>query len=229
MLDNIRPSPDRTLALARYRTLAERYDESCRWLGPIRVDALDLLALQPGDTVLDIACGTGAMLPALANAVGSGGRVIGIEQSPDMAAIALRRISEIGLKNVEVLVSSVEDAVPGHAADALLLCYTHDVLQSDRALERLLRLARPGARVVIAGVKLLGWWAAPLNIWKLWRSRLYLTTYQGLRVPWARIAISIPDLHVHRTYTFGTSYLAVGHLCGKAAPTVRSGASSGST
>ena len=229
MLDNVRRSPDRTLALARYRTLAERYDESCHWLGRIRVAALDLLALRPGDTVVDIACGTGVMLPALANAVSPGGRVYGIEQSPDMAQIAVRRIREATLDNVEILVSAVEDAVVGHRADALLLCYTHDVLQSDLAIERLRSLARPGARVVIAGTRILGWWATPLNVWKLWRSRLYLTTYQGLRVPWARIAINIPDLHVHRTYTFGTSYLAVGHLCGKAAPTVRSGASSGST
>lgn len=218
MFNNIRPAPDRAIALARYHTLAEHYDESCRWLGPIRMAALDLLALRPGDTVFDIACGTGAMLSALAYAVGPYGRVVGIEQSPDMAAIAARHIAETGLKNVEVFVSSVEDAVPGYAADALLLCYTHDVLQSDRAIERLLEMTRPGARTVIAGVRILGWWAAPLNIWKLWRSRHYLTTYQGLRVPWARIATHSPDLHVHRTYALGTSYLAVGHLCGKAAP-----------
>lgn len=218
MLHNVRPSPDRLLALRRYRTLAERYDESCRWLGPIRSAALDLLALRPQDTVFDIACGTGSMLPALAHAVGPHGRVIGIEQSPDMAAIAARRVTDAGLENVKVLVCSVEDVVPDHAADALLLCYTHDVLQSDRAIERLLSLARPGTRIVIAGAKLLGWWAAPINVWKLWRSRHYLTTYRGLRTPWARLATHSTDLHIHRTYMFGTSYLAVGHLCGKAAP-----------
>ncbi len=220
MLDNSRSSPDRTLALARYRTLAERYDESCGWLGPIRVAALDLLALRPGDTVLDIACGTGAMLPALAHAVGPYGRVIGIEQSPDMAEIAVRRIREAGLENVEILVSAAEDVGPGHIADALLFCYTHDVLQSDRAIERLLGLARPGTRIVVAGARLLGWWAAPLNIWKLWRSRHYVTTYQGLRTPWAHLAKYCPDLHLHRTYMLGTSYLAVGHLGGKPAPRI---------
>lgn len=218
MFNNIRTTPDRTLALARYHTLAEHYDESCRWLGPIRIAALDVLALRPGDTVFDVACGTGAMLPALAHAVGPDGRVLGIEQSPNMAAIAARRIKEAGLDNVKVLVCSVEDAVPDHAADALLLCYAHDVLQSDRAIERLLDLARPGARVVIAGAKLIGWWAAPINIWKLWRSRRYLTTYHGLRAPWTRLATHSPDLHVHQTYMLGTSYLAVGHLVGNRAP-----------
>ncbi len=216
MLDNIRPAPDREVALERYRALAEGYDESCRWLDKIRIHALDLLALRPRDTVFDIACGTGAMLPALAHAVGGSGRVIGIELSPDMAAIAARRVSEAGLENVEVLVSPVEDIATTSVADALLFCYTHDVLQSDLAIERLLDLARPGARVVVAGARLLGWWAAPLNLWKLWRSRHYLTTYRGLRRPWARLAAHVPDLHLHRTYVLGTSYLAVGHLLGRA-------------
>ena len=216
MLANTRLAPDRAQALARYRALAEGYDESCRWLDKIRMHALDLLALRPGDTIFDIACGTGSMLPALAHAVGQTGQVVGIEQSPEMAAIALRRVKEAGLENVAVLVSPVEDTATQHVADALLFCYTHDVLQSGRAIERLVELSRPGARVVVAGVRILGWWAAPLNLWKLWRSRHYLTTYRGLRAPWTRLAADCPDLHLHRTYVLGTSYLAVGHLRGRA-------------
>lgn len=218
MLDNFRRSPDRALALARYHELAGSYDESCRWLDTIRTAALDLLALRAGDTVLDIACGTGTMLPALAQAVGRNGSVVGVEQSPDMAAIAMRRVRDAELDNVEILVSSVEEAVLSHRADALLFCYTHDVLQSDLAIERLHDLARPGARVVVAGARVLGWWAAPLNIWKLWRSRHYLTTYRGLHTPWERLATHCTNLHVHRTYVLGTSYLAVGHLGGGPVP-----------
>ncbi len=215
MLAHTRSAPDRAVALASYRALAGGYDESCRWLDRIRIAALDLLALRPGDTVFDVACGTGSMLPALARAVGADGHVLGIEQSPEMAAAASRRIEEAGLENVELIVSPVEEASTGRVADALLFCYTHDVLQSDRAIERLLECSRPGARVVVAGARILGWWAAPLNLWKLWRSRHYLTTYRGLRAPWARLAAHCPDLHLHRTYILGTSYLAVGHLRGR--------------
>lgn len=216
VLDNARRAPDRTLSNERYRILAARYDESCRRLGRIRRDAIDLLGLRQGETVCDVACGTGAMLPALARAVGPNGRVVGIEQSPEMAAIALWRVEETGAPHTRVIVSAVEETAPGFAADALLLCYTHDILQSDAAIARLLELSRPGARIVIAGAKTLGWWAAPLNLWKLWRSRNYLTTYRGLREPWARIAAHAPDLHLSRTYMAGTSYLAVGHLQGGA-------------
>lgn len=46
-----------------------------RWRGT----AVDALALDPGDTVVDVGCGTGASLPFLREAVGASGRVIGVD------------------------------------------------------------------------------------------------------------------------------------------------------
>jgi hypothetical protein len=39
------------------------------------------LALKPGETVIDAGCGTGLSFPALENGIGSGGSIIGIDQS----------------------------------------------------------------------------------------------------------------------------------------------------
>lgn len=211
LLDNLRGSPDRVAAVASYAKLATKYDATCHWLDRIREELLGALDPREGETILDVACGTGAMLPALARAVGPRGRVIGIEQSPDMAAIARGRIAEAGLENVILVVAPVEEAEIGATADAILFCYTHDVLQSDRAVNRMLASARPGARVVAAGARLLGWWAAPLNLWKLWRSRHYLSTYRGLRDPAALLARQCPDWRIVATHVMGTSYVACGH------------------
>lgn len=212
LLENLRRSPDRPAALASYARLAARYDRNCRWLNAVRFEALELLAAREGETVIDVACGSGAMLPSLGRAVGSKGRVIGIEQCPEMAAIARERVALAGLKNVEIINVAAEDARPEVRADAILFCYAHDVLQSDEAVARILGIARPGARVVAAGAKLIGWWAAPVNLWKLWRSRHYVTTFRGLRKPAARLARRCRDWQVVDTHVLGTSYLAVGHV-----------------
>lgn len=212
MLRNLRRLPDRLAALASYARLAPRYDRSCRWLDAVRFKALELLAAREGETVVDVACGSGAMLPSLGRAVGSKGRVIGIEQCPEMAAIARERVALAGLKNVQIINAPAEDARVEVEADAILFCYAHDVLQSDEAVAQILRIARPGARVVAAGARLVSWWAAPVNLWKLWRSRHYLTTFRGLRKPAARLALRCPDWRVVETHLLGTSYLAVGHL-----------------
>lgn len=214
LLTNLRDTPDRSAALESYRVLAERYDASCRFIERLRLAAIDALALQAGETVYDVACGTGAVLPELARRVGEQGRVVGIEQSPEMARMAAARFPEAVLPpNVELLVSPVEEAKPAAAADALLFCYTHDVLQSPRALDNLLSHARPGARIAVLGLQLLPWWwGAPINLWKLWSGRRYLTTYRGLRTPWALLAERTPDLRVVRRFHAGTNYLAVGRL-----------------
>lgn len=210
LLGNLREMPDRGAALASYARLAQVYDARCFWVERLRAEALELLAAREGETVIDVACGTGAMLPAIGLAVGPRGRVIGVEQSPEMAAVARDRIARSGLHNVRIVVAPVEEADIAASAHAVLFFYTHDVLQSDQALERVLASARPGARVVVAGVRLLGWWAAPINLWKLWRSRHYVSTFRGLRDPAAGLARRCADWRIVAAHLLGTSYLARG-------------------
>ncbi len=53
-----------------------------------RLAMLEALSLQPGDSVLEVGCGGGGLLPALAASVGSSGRIIGIDISPDQIRAA---------------------------------------------------------------------------------------------------------------------------------------------
>ena len=128
MAGDFRREPDREAALARYARLAPRYEDTTTRIRDVRERALDLLALQPGETVFDIACGAGAILRGLSWRVGPRGRVFGVEQSPEMAARAIEAAS--GCDNVRVLCEPVETFRSPTLADAAILCYTHDVLQS---------------------------------------------------------------------------------------------------
>jgi ubiquinone/menaquinone biosynthesis C-methylase UbiE len=211
-LGNLRPTPDREKALARYRAMAADYDASCKRILGLRQAAIDSLALNGGETVFDVACGTGPTLVALADKVGPKGKVIGIEQSPEMAEIARTRVGDSHTTTpVSVLVASVEDAPLTDAADALLFSYTHDVLQNPAALRHLMRHARPGARVAVLATRFLPWWwGAPLNLFTGFRSRNYLTTFRGLSKPWEPLQAYCPDMRFVRGFYFGTSCLAVG-------------------
>jgi arsenite methyltransferase len=209
-LKNLRPLPSREDALARYRNLATGYDDTCRRILTIRQTAIDALRLAGGETVFDVACGTGPTLIDLAARVGARGTVIGIEQSAEMAAIAVARAAQ-AQASVSVLVSAMEDAALTTQADALLFCYTHDVLQNERAVSHLMRHAKPGARVAVAGMKFLPWWwGAPINLFTGYRARHYLTTYRGLQAPYAPLLAYCPDLTVIGTFHLGTSYVAAG-------------------
>jgi len=78
-----------------YDRVAPAYDAAAwafRPLGARRLQeqAVDLLDLHPGDTVVDLGCGTGVNLPALANAVGEHGHVVGVDLSSGMLVRARR-------------------------------------------------------------------------------------------------------------------------------------------
>jgi ubiquinone/menaquinone biosynthesis C-methylase UbiE len=212
MLENIRARPDRAAALEHYRALAPRYDASCWAVAGMRRRAHHLLDLAAGDVVVDVACGTGPMLSELGRSVGRRGRVFGIEQSPEMLAVARERLAREGAaSNVTLVEASVEDARLEFEADALLFFYTHDVLQSPEALANLFRAARPGARVVSAGARFRAWpWAAPLNLWTAVRARRYLTTYNGLSCPWRNLQRYCPDFAPLGSNFLGTAYLGCG-------------------
>lgn len=146
ILNNWRKLPDPHRVRENYRRLAAGYDATCARIAQLRQQAVRTLAPQQGETVFDIACGTGATLPLLAEAVWPTGKVVGIECSPEMAALA-RQCAETSLFSncISIAECQVEDFRPLGGADGLLLSYTHDVLQSPAALDNLIAIARPGA------------------------------------------------------------------------------------
>jgi len=199
--------PDPRLAAGKYRLRAHEYDATARRTMRLRERAHALLDLRPGETVLDAGCGTGLSLPALAAAVGPAGRVFGFDVSGEMLGLARRRVAALG--NVALMESPAEDvALPGKFQAALFF-FTHDVLQSPRALERLFSHAAPGARVVLAGAKHPSRWLLPLRLYRLLKARPWVTTLHGLDRPWAGTERYLPGLEV-RPAMLGTVYLASG-------------------
>ena len=137
-------------------------------------------------------------------------KVIGVEQSPEMLALARDRLSRLAWRNILLIEASLEEASLPAKADALLFCYTHDVLRSAAALRNLFCSARPGARVATCGVKRHPPWLAPLNVLVLWRSYGYLSTIEGLDRPWSLLASYCPDFAVRETFFWGSGYVGNG-------------------
>jgi SAM-dependent methyltransferase len=73
-----------------------------RQLGPLGQSALDALAAQPGEHILDVGCGAGSTLLPLARAVGNAGHVLGVDISLPMLERAKARCAEAGLHNVDL-------------------------------------------------------------------------------------------------------------------------------
>lgn len=93
-----------------YRRLAAHYD----WLSRLyyligfrytgyRKLAVSVLDLRPGDTVVEIGCGTGANFPLLQRAVGPTGNIIGVDLTDAMLDQARRRVAQAGWTNVELV------------------------------------------------------------------------------------------------------------------------------
>jgi ubiquinone/menaquinone biosynthesis C-methylase UbiE len=201
--------PDPRRAIEKYRRRAAGYDASARRTMEIRRQAAAWLALVPGDRVLDVACGTGLSFGLLADAVGPGGRVVGVEVSPEMMAQARARVLREQLAQVDLVESSLEDALLDEPFDAVLFHYTHDVLQSPRALANIFAHVTPGARVAVAGIKHPPLWLFPARLYRLLKARPYVTTFGGLDRPWALLEGYLEGIEVQPTM-FGTNYLARG-------------------
>jgi len=112
---------------------------------------LEQLAPRPGATILDVGCGTGQDAQDLARAVGPHGRVIGIDSSETMLEIARVRAAQAQLPVEYVLADATQLPFADASFDG---CQASRVLghlrEPSRALAEMVRVARPGARLVAA-------------------------------------------------------------------------------
>ena len=132
----------------------------------------DRLRLQPGDAVLDVACGHGNFTVELARRVGPEGLVVGLDISAAMLARAARRVAREGLTNV-LLVRGDALALPVHdGAFAKVNCSggLHQLPDLPCAFAELARVAAPGARLAASGFAEVGEGSGG---WKAWMRRRF--------------------------------------------------------
>ena len=200
------PRPEE--ARHRYDRGARRYDVVAPLLDRARHLALDRLRLSEGETVLDIACGTGLNLAPLRKAVGPGGLVVGVDISSGMLARAHERVRAAGWENVELIEGALGE-VELPAADAALFSFTHDVLRIPEAVASVVDALRPGGRVAATGVKYAPRWALPVNAAVGVIARRFVTTTEGLARPWSHLEERFGPLEV-RSLLLGSLYVASG-------------------
>jgi ubiquinone/menaquinone biosynthesis C-methylase UbiE len=202
--------PDREAALEQYRQRAGVYDRELAVLEPIRRLAVAKLALRPGDVVFDVGCGTGLSLSILKKGVGPKGRIVGIEQSPEMVAQARRRVARARWARVTLMCSPVEIAALRVDADAALFHFTHDILQRPEAIANIISHLKPGGRVVASGLKWAApWLLRPVNLLVLSAALRSVTSLDGLDQPWRRLQDQLGQMNVE-SRLLGGAYIASG-------------------
>jgi len=192
-----------------YGERARSYERDTAAFQPYRHAVVEALPLCSGQVVLDVGCGTGLCCGLLRDKVGPGGGVVGIEESPEMAAVAREHIACEGWDNVAVVQAPAEDVEIGLTADAALFCAVHDILQSPDALRNVLTRLCPGAWVAAGGGK----WAAPmmvaLNSMVSLLHAPYVRDFGGFDRPWQHLERLVEDVRVQEM-AFGSGYVMTG-------------------
>jgi ubiquinone/menaquinone biosynthesis C-methylase UbiE len=114
---------------------------------------VDLAGIHPGDTLLDVGCGTGAVTLPAKEKLGTHGHAIGIDPSPEMVARARQNAARKGLE-IDFRLGVIEELpFPDESIDvatsSLMMHHLPAALKS-RGLAEVYRVLKPGGRLLIA-------------------------------------------------------------------------------
>lgn len=133
--------------VTEYDELAQSYDSKwADYVSASTIETLRRLDLEPGARVLDVACGTGALLTVLEQGR-SGVVTFGVDLSEKMLRVARSK-----LKNTTLLIQTQADSLPfaGACFDVVLsVSAFHYMKQPDQVLAEFGRVLKPSGRLVI--------------------------------------------------------------------------------
>ena len=136
--------------------MASGWEDRREWLmditGPVTEWLVERANPQPGQTVLDIAAGTGDLGFHVAGRVGNDGRVISTDFAPEMVDVARRQSEARGLKNIEHRVLDAENMDLDDASVDGVVCRFGYMLMADpaAALKETRRVLKGGGPLAFA-------------------------------------------------------------------------------
>jgi demethylmenaquinone methyltransferase/2-methoxy-6-polyprenyl-1,4-benzoquinol methylase len=200
--------------IATYRKKARHYDVTSR-LYPLpgypqrsqRRRTVEALGLRAGDTVVDVACGTGLNFSLLEEAIGPEGRIVGVDLTDAMLVQAEERIEAAGWRNVSLVQADAAAFEFPAEVDAILSTYAlTQVPGAEEVVAHGAAALVSGGRLAILDLKLPD--HAPRRLAQIGISAEWIE-----RRPWETIRDAVERELVEASWSelcFGTAFLASG-------------------
>jgi demethylmenaquinone methyltransferase/2-methoxy-6-polyprenyl-1,4-benzoquinol methylase len=205
-----------------YRKKAKHYDLTSRFYPtpgyPQRVQrtrAVEALDLHPGDTVVDIACGTGLNFARIERLIGPEGRIVGVDLTDAMLARAERRTEANGWRNISLVHADAAGFDFPLDVDAILSTYAlSQVPECAEVVAHGAAALAEGGRWVVLDLKVpdnTPGWLADLGS-ALVRRFASIDQWVGRR-PWEEIRTAMQEELADLSWTelfFGSAFLGAG-------------------
>lgn len=205
-----------------YRKRAKRYDLAVQIyrlfgfkLEQYRQDTIAALTLKPGDSVVELGCGTGLNFVYVQRAIGSEGKIIGVDLTDAMLDVARERVAREGWTNVELVQADLAEwkfpvGVSGvYSTLALTLVPEYDMI-----IERASRALKPEGRLAVLDMKEPAGWPTWLVRFAAWLNKPFAVSIDlADRHPWESIRRYLIETE-YKEYYFGALYLCAGKKAG---------------
>jgi demethylmenaquinone methyltransferase/2-methoxy-6-polyprenyl-1,4-benzoquinol methylase len=200
--------------------IAQRYDRIAGLIGlfdwvfffppHLRCLAAERLAVRPGGRVLELGCGTGRNFPFLHAAVGSAGKIYGVDLSSGMLGKARELCKREHWSNVELTQCDAAEYIPPEPLDGILFGLSYNTMPHHlTVLRHAWKLLRPGRRIVIMDGKVppgfAGQLALPFGLWLMKRTMLGNPFIK----PWEHLSALGEDFAMEE-FVFGSWYVCWG-------------------
>jgi len=181
-----------------------------------RKKAVKELQLKAGDTVVEIGCGTGLNLSILQNAVGSQGKIVGVDATDAMLNRAKNKVKKNDWQNVElVLDDAVEYQFP-KAVNGIISTFALALMPNpERIIINGINALAQGGRWVVMDLRIPSNWISNLvplflPILKPFGVTKELIDQRPWEIIWNTFQRNLHNVSLKEIYSFGITYIASG-------------------